>query len=86
MTALPAERLGLRDRGLLAPGKKADVVVFDREAIADRSTFENPHQLSVGVRFLLVNGELVLDQGTPTGARPGRVLRRTEARVTAPSP
>jgi N-acyl-D-aspartate/D-glutamate deacylase len=77
MTALAAERLGLSDRGLIAEGKKADIAVFDPDAIADRSTFEKPHQLSVGVRFLVVNGELVLADGEHTGARPGRVLRRS---------
>ena len=77
MTGLAAERMGLRDRGILAAGKKADVVVFDAATIADRSTFENPHQLSTGVEWLLVNGELVLESGRHTGARPGRVLRRS---------
>jgi N-acyl-D-aspartate/D-glutamate deacylase len=76
MTALAAERLGLSDRGLVAEGKKADIVLFDPDRISDRSTFEKPHQLSVGVRFLVVNGELVLADGEHTGARPGRVLRR----------
>jgi dihydroorotase/N-acyl-D-amino-acid deacylase len=76
MTGLPAERLRLSDRGLIAEARKADVVVFDPETIADRSSFERPHQLSVGVRWLLVNGEPVLEDGRHTGARPGRVLRR----------
>ncbi len=79
MTALAAERLGLSDRGLIAEGKKADIVLFDPDTISDRSTFERPHQLSVGVRFLVVNGEVVLSDGKHTGARPGRVLRRREA-------
>jgi dihydroorotase/N-acyl-D-amino-acid deacylase len=80
MSALPAERLGLADRGVVQAGKKADVVVFDPAAIADKATFENPHQLSVGVKWLLVNGTLVIDAAEPTSARPGRVLRHREDR------
>jgi dihydroorotase/N-acyl-D-amino-acid deacylase len=75
MTSLPAQRVGLLDRGLLRPGMAADVVVLDPATIIDVATFENPHQISRGVRFVLVNGELVLDDGTMTDARPGRGLR-----------
>jgi N-acyl-D-amino-acid deacylase len=75
ITSLPAARIGLADRGTVAPGFKADLAVFDPETIRDRSTFENPHQLSEGVVFLTVNGELVLEEGQHTGAAPGRVLR-----------
>jgi N-acyl-D-aspartate/D-glutamate deacylase len=75
MTGLAAERLGLSDRGVVQVGKKADLVVFDPDTIADKATFEEPHQLSVGVKWLLVNGILVVDGGEPTNARPGRVLR-----------
>ena len=75
MTSLPAARLGLRDRGTLAPGMKADVVVFDPGTIADRATFDAPHQLSTGMQWVLVNGEIVLAEGRHTGAKPGRVLR-----------
>lgn len=74
MTGLPAARLKLFDRGLLRPGMKADIVIFDAAMIADRSEFTNPHQYSVGVRDLLVNGDPVLLNGKMTGARPGRVL------------
>ena len=75
MTGLPAERLGLADRGLLQVAKKADLVVFDPNTVADRATFEEPHQLSAGIMAVLVNGTLVIDRGAPTGALPGRVLR-----------
>jgi dihydroorotase/N-acyl-D-amino-acid deacylase len=75
MTSLPAQRVGLLDRGLLRPGMAADVVVFDPATIIDVATFEEPHQVSRGVRFVLVNGELVLDDGVMTDARPGRGLR-----------
>jgi len=70
-----ATRLGITDRGLLLPGMFADVVVFDPETIGDRATFEDPHQLSVGVEHVWVNGEAVLRQGVHTGAGPGRVVR-----------
>lgn len=75
MTSLPASRIGLSDRGRLAVGAKADVVVFDPDTIADRATFERPHQLSQGVKWLVVNGALVIADGSHTGATPGRVLR-----------
>jgi dihydroorotase/N-acyl-D-amino-acid deacylase len=74
MTSFPAARLKLTDRGLLRPGMKADVVVFDPATIGDRSEFTNPHQYSVGVRDVIVNGEPVLRSGNMTDARPGRVL------------
>jgi dihydroorotase/N-acyl-D-amino-acid deacylase len=76
MTSLPAARLTLRDRGTLASGMKADVVVFDPATISDRATFDAPHQLSTGVRWVVVNGEVVLAEGRHTNAKSGRVLRR----------
>ncbi|HEU5260522.1 MAG TPA: D-aminoacylase [Gemmatimonadales bacterium] len=75
MTSLPAQRVGLADRGLLKPGMFADITVFDAETVADRATFERPHQPSVGFAYVFVNGEKVLDHGTLTAARPGRGLR-----------
>jgi N-acyl-D-amino-acid deacylase len=74
MTWAVAARLGLRQRGLLSQGCYADVVVFDPATIADRATFEDPHQLSVGVRDVWVNGVRVLRDGTHTGATPGRIV------------
>ena len=76
MTGLPASQLVLPGRGVLRQGMKADVVVFDAETIRDLATFEEPHQLSEGVEYLLVNGVLVVEKGRHTGATPGRVLRR----------
>jgi len=73
-TSLPAQILGLQDRGLLRQGLVADVVVFDPTTIRDRSTFEQPHQLSEGIDFVLVNGRFVVDAGKPTGELPGQVL------------
>lgn len=74
LTSLAATNLGLKDRGLLKPGMFADVVIFDPQTIADRATFENPHQYSVGVRDVFVNGQHVLKNGQHTGAKPGRAL------------
>ncbi len=74
MSGFPAERLKIWDRGLLRPGMKADVIVFDPATVADRATFEKPHQYSVGVRDVLVNGKPALRNGEVTAERPGRVL------------
>jgi N-acyl-D-amino-acid deacylase len=76
LAAHPAARYGLYDRGLLRPGLAADVVVFDPERIADRSTFEDGRPLAEGVEHVLVNGELVLHQGKRTPALPGQALQR----------
>jgi dihydroorotase/N-acyl-D-amino-acid deacylase len=75
MTSLPATRLGLGDRGLLRPGMRADLVLFDADTVRDRATFEKPHQYAEGVSLVVVNGRVVLDGERMTGARPGRVLR-----------
>ncbi|GHF17208.1 aminoacylase [Kordiimonas sediminis] len=75
LTHLPATNLKIRDRGLLAEGYYADVVVFDPATIQDHSTFENPHALSTGVSHVFVNGTQVVKDGTHTGATPGRVVR-----------
>jgi dihydroorotase/N-acyl-D-amino-acid deacylase len=74
MSGYPAARLKLWDRGLLRPGMKADVVIFDPARIADRAQFDKPHQYSEGVRDVLVNGKAVLRNGEVTSERPGRVL------------
>ncbi|HEX2280141.1 MAG TPA: amidohydrolase family protein [Thermomicrobiales bacterium] len=74
MTSSVADRLSIRDRGLLREGMFADVVVFDPETVADRSTFAEPHQLSVGIRDVWVNGGRVLQDGEHTGAMAGRIV------------
>ncbi|HEY4659827.1 MAG TPA: D-aminoacylase [Gemmatimonadaceae bacterium] len=74
-TSAVATRLAIADRGLLREGMKADIVVFDPATIADLATFERPHQLSVGVRHVLVNGVEVVRDGAHTGAKPGQVVR-----------
>lgn len=75
MTSQPADRVGLRDRGVIRPGMAADVAVFDPAAIRDTATFEDPNHYAVGVQYVLVNGVPVVDGGHITEARPGRPLR-----------
>lgn len=75
MSGATAERLSIRDRGELKEGLYADVMIFDPNTIIDRATYERPHQLSVGVKYVLVNGTPVVDEGKATGAKPGRVVR-----------
>ncbi|QNO29417.1 D-aminoacylase [Sphingopyxis sp. OPL5] len=75
LTTLPATNLGIKERGALKPGYYADVVIFDPAKIADRATFEAPHQYATGVRDVFVNGAAVLKDGEPTGATPGRAVR-----------
>ena len=74
MTSLPARRLSLSDRGRIAPGMKADLVLFDPATVIDRSTFEEPRKLAEGIVWVAVNGQAVWEKGKATGARPGRVL------------
>jgi N-acyl-D-amino-acid deacylase len=75
LSALPAANLGITDRGRLAEGMMADIVIFDPDTIQDHATFEKPHQYSTGVRDVFVNGVRVLRNGEHTGATPGRVVR-----------
>src|SRR5205085_11953922 len=74
LSALPAANLGLDDRGFMKDGMFTDVVVFDPAIIADRATFEKPHQYAVGMKHVFVNGVQVLKDGEHTGAKPGRAL------------
>ncbi|PKO96674.1 MAG: hypothetical protein CVU12_04365 [Bacteroidetes bacterium HGW-Bacteroidetes-7] len=75
-TMMPAERLGLKNRGLLIPGYQADIVVFDTEKIIDTATFAQPHQFAAGINEVLVNGIWTISNGSPTGKMGGGVLRR----------
>ena len=75
LTSLPADTLKVKDRGRLTVGHFADVVVFDPKTVADRATYEQPHQYAVGMRHVWVNGAQVLKDGEHTGAKPGRVVR-----------
>ncbi len=76
MTGGSAAALGLRERGLLRDGYSADVTVFDPARVAERATYDDPHQYAAGIATVLVNGVVVIDAGEHTGALPGRVLRR----------
>ena len=78
MTGQSAARLGMRDRGTLRAGNHADVVVFDPATVADKSTFEQPHQYSIGIDYVFVNGVVTVDNGRFIDARAGRVLKRTK--------
>ena len=74
-SGLPADILGLTDRGYLKVGQAADIAVFDRETLADRATFDDPYQYSVGMKYVLVGGHPAVWHGVPTGALAGRALR-----------
>jgi N-acyl-D-amino-acid deacylase len=75
MTGMPAEKLRIKDRGILAKGKKADIVAFDFTTIKDRAEFTDPHNYPDGIPYVIVNGELVINKGEHTGAMPGVVIR-----------
>jgi N-acyl-D-amino-acid deacylase len=77
MTSLPASNVGIAQRGLLEPGYFADIAVFDPATIQDHATFERPRQLATGVSEVFVNGVEVIHNGVHTGAKPGRVIKRS---------
>ncbi|MEM9329244.1 MAG: D-aminoacylase [Bacteroidota bacterium] len=74
MTSLPAQRLGLTDRGVIAEGAFADIAIFDPDKVVDKATFEAPHQYPEGLPFVIVNGAVIVDQGAFTETRSGRVI------------
>ncbi len=76
MTSLPASVYGLKDRGTLAPGTWADVLVFDPARISDLATYASPQRLATGMKYAIVNGVVSIDDGRPTGATAGRLLQR----------
>jgi N-acyl-D-amino-acid deacylase len=76
-TGAPAKKLHLRDRGLIKDGYFADLVVFNQESIIDQATYEDPHQFPLGISYVLVNGQIVVDHGKHTGEKPGMILRHT---------
>ena len=75
MTSAPAARLGLKDRGMISEGMKADLVLFDSRRVIDRSTFKDPQMVSEGIGMVFVNGEMVWDGGKTTGRLSGAVIR-----------
>jgi N-acyl-D-amino-acid deacylase len=77
MTSMPADQAGLGDRGRIAKGRKADLVLFDAATVRDEASFDEPHRYPRGIPHVLVNGVGVVENGAHTGARPGRVLRRS---------
>jgi len=79
MTSLNAAKIGLRNRGLLRVDSFADIAIFDEQRIIDRATYEKPFQYSEGIEYVIVNGQVVIDKGTHTSARPGRALRHESA-------
>ena len=74
MSSMSAQRLGIRDRGLLVEGYFADIAIFSSDEVKDMATFEDPHQYAVGMKYVLVNGELVVEEGKHTGRHPGKIL------------
>jgi len=76
MTSLPAAKFQLKDRGLLKEGLAADIVIFDPETVMDASTYEQPHQFSRGFQYVLVNGQVTIDNGVHIGTRAGMAIRK----------
>jgi len=76
MTSMPAARIGLTDRGLLKEGYKADITIFDPETVVDKATFEDPNQFPEGINYVIVNGQIALENGSFKNARFGEVLRK----------
>lgn len=74
-TSVPAEKLRIKDRGLILDGLKADLVIFDQNSIIDQATYEDPHQFPLGISYVFVNGEMVMDHGKHLGVKPGQVLK-----------
>jgi N-acyl-D-aspartate/D-glutamate deacylase len=86
MTSANTAKIHAYDRGLLRPGQWADIAVFDAARVIDNATFEKPHQYATGIEYVVVNGQVVLDKGTPTAARPGVILLGPGLRAGPPPP
>jgi len=76
MTGLPARKLGLKDRGIIAEEACGDLVIFDPSEVEDAATFQEPHQYPKGIKYVMVNGQIVVEEGEHTRAKPGKVLRK----------
>jgi N-acyl-D-aspartate/D-glutamate deacylase len=79
MTSLNAAKLGLRERGVLREGVFADITLFDPAKVIDKATYTAPFAYNDGIEYVIVNGQVVLDRGHHTGAKPGRVLRKASS-------
>jgi N-acyl-D-amino-acid deacylase len=77
MTSMAATQLGLTDRGVLVAGKAADITIFDAATVCDRATFDDPHQYPDGIAYVLVNGQIVVEQGAQHSVLPGQVLTKS---------
>ena len=75
MTSMPAKKIGLSKRGVIAKGYYADIVVFNPETVTDNATFKDPHQFPTGIEYVIVNGKITVKNGKHTSARAGTVLR-----------
>jgi N-acyl-D-amino-acid deacylase len=82
MTSFPAARFGLKDRGLIREGNWAEITIFHPETILDQATYDAPHKYPLGIEYVIVNGQLAVDQGNVTGKRSGHVLRRVASETT----
>ncbi len=78
MTLLPAKAMGLKDRGQIVEGTKADITIFNPKTILDQATFEDPHRYSVGIEYVLINGKLAVEQGLFNPIKSGKVLKKKE--------
>jgi len=78
MTSFPAQKLGLKDRGIIREGMWADIVIFNPQTVVDKATFTNPHQYPEGIEYVIVNGKIVLEKGEHTKEKPGKVLRKAD--------
>ncbi len=81
MTSLPAQKLGLRDRGLIRPRMYADIVIFDPQKILDKASYAEPHQYPEGIKYVIVNGKIAIEGNEHTGALAGKALRRNQLRA-----
>ncbi len=81
MTSMPAQRFGILDRGLVRPGMRADITVFDPDTVIDKATYQDPHQFPEGIEYVVVNGRVTVDKGKYTGALAGKTLRKSINRV-----
>jgi N-acyl-D-amino-acid deacylase len=78
MTSLPAQKFKITDRGLLREGFAADIVLFDEKTVNDLSTYDQPHQYSVGFKYVLVNGQIEVENGVQNSIRSGKALRANQ--------